>query len=203
MDNARIPKTLAILNALSSGIDPLSGEPFPRDSAYQHPDVVRALFHALRAIEATADTAAVLPVSAAPAPAPAATPAERKKASRPAAANAGKSWSPEEDERLAARFDAGLAIEALATAHDRSKFAIETRLAKLGRVPVPEGLRYPIKTGGVPNPPKLSDIATLRYAARIDGASHPARGPAIEGIDGQASRRQAPNRQYIEPARWV
>lgn len=166
MDNTRIPRTLAILNALSSGIDPLSGEPFPHDSAYQHPDVVRALFHALRAVEATADTAAVLPPTPASAPAPAtppdSAPAGKKKAPRPAAANAGKPWSPEEDERLAAGFDGGLSVEALATVHDRSRFAVETRLAKLGRVPVPEGLRYPLKTGGTP---KLSDAAVLRYAA--------------------------------------
>jgi hypothetical protein len=152
MDNARIPKTLAILNALSSGIDPLSGESFPRDSAYQHPDVVRALFHALSAVE---DLAAA-PPAAMPSPAEG-----KKKPSRSAAANAGKAWSPEEDERLATGFDAGMAIEALAAAHDRSRFAIETRLARLGRLPVPEGLRYPLKTGEAS---KLADAATLRYA---------------------------------------
>jgi len=159
MDNARIPRTpttLAILNALSSGIDPLSGEPFPRDSAYQHPDVVRALFHALRAVESMTETATVLPPPAASAPS---VPAEKKKPSRPAAA--GKPWSPEEDERLAAGFDAGADITALALLHDRSRFAIEARLAKLGRVPAPEGMRYPARSGGTP---KVSE-PLLRYAA--------------------------------------
>src|SRR5512137_495542 len=93
MDNARIPKTLAILNALSSGIDPLSGEPFPRDSAYQHPEVVRALFHALRAVEGMTETASMSSPAATSSSA-LSTPAEKKKPSRPAAA--GKPWSPEE-----------------------------------------------------------------------------------------------------------
>jgi hypothetical protein len=158
MDNARIPKTLAILNALSSGIDPLSGEPFPRDSAYQHPDVVRALFHALRAVESMTETAAVPSPAATSSPSPS-TPVEKKKPSRPAAA--GKPWSPEEDTRLAAGFDAGADITALALLHDRSRFAIEARLAKLGRVPAPEGMRYPVRTGSAP---KVSEHV-LRYAA--------------------------------------
>jgi len=158
MDNARIPKTLAILNALSSGIDPLSGEPFPRDSAYQHPEVVRALFHALRAVESMTETAAVPSPAATSSPAPS-TPVEKKKPSRPAAA--GKPWSPEEDTRLAAGFDAGADITALALLHDRSRFAIEARLARLGRVPTPEGMRYPVRTGSAP---KVSE-RVLRYAA--------------------------------------
>lgn len=141
-------KTLAILNALSSGIDPLSGVPFPRDSAYQHPDVIRALFQALRAFEGTIAAAAPEPPTS-----------DRKKTSRPAAA--GSPWSPDEDARLAAAFDAGTDIAALARLHDRSRFAIETRLAKLGRVPAPAGLRYPIRAE---QPPKASE-PWLRYAA--------------------------------------
>jgi len=155
MENARI---LAILNALTSGVDPLSGASFPRDSAYQHRDVVRALFHALRAVEGIVDpaTAPVVPPASPPAP------AEKKKASRPAAANAGKPRSPEEDERLAAAFDAGSPVALLASAHDRSKFAIGTRPAKLGRAPAPEGMRYPSRTGETQ---KVSDAARRRYAA--------------------------------------
>ena len=152
MVDTRVPdnlKTLAILNALSSGIDPLSGVPFPRDSAYQHPDVIRALFQALRAFEGTI---------AAPARPEAATP-DHKKASRPGAA--GTPWSAEEDERLANAFDAGTDIAALALLHDRSRLAIETRLAKLKRIPAPSGMRYPVRAEQTP---KASE-PLLRYAA--------------------------------------
>lgn len=142
-------KTLAILNALSSGIDPLTGVPFPRDSAYQHPAVIRALFQALRAFEGTM----------APAAQPKAATSERKKAARPAAA--GTLWSAEEDARLASAFDSGTDIEALALIHDRSRFAIETRLAKLGRIPAPTGMRHPVRPERAP---KVSE-PLLRYAA--------------------------------------
>lgn len=152
MEDSRVPdtlKTLAILNALSSGIDPLSGAPFPRDSAYQHPDVIRALFQALRAFEGTIAPAAPSETAA----------LERKKAARPRAA--GTPWSPDEDARLAAAFDAGSDIAELALLHDRSRFAIETRLAKLGRVPAPSGMRYPIRAEQTT---KTSE-PLLRYAA--------------------------------------
>lgn len=152
MEETRVPdtlKTLAILNALASGVDPLTGVPFARDSAHQHPDVIRALFLALRAFEGTIASAAQ-PEAAAP---------ERKKASRPAAA--GTPWSSEEDARLASAFDAGTDIGALALLHDRSRFAIETRLAKLGRIPAPTGMRYPVRAEQAP---KVSE-SLLRYAA--------------------------------------
>ena len=44
-------KALSILQALSAGTDPITGAPFPASSTYQHPDVVRALFQAVRALE--------------------------------------------------------------------------------------------------------------------------------------------------------
>lgn len=151
MEDSRVPdtlKTLAILNALSSGIDPLNGVPFPRDSAYQHPDVIRALFQALRAFEGTIALAA-----------PSETAAPERKKARPRAA--GTPWSSDEDTRLAAAFDAGSDIAELALLHDRSRFAIETRLAKLGRVPAPSGMRYPNRAEQTP---KASE-PLLRYAA--------------------------------------
>lgn len=44
-------KTVEILRALANGIDPHTGEEFPAESPYQHPQTVRALFTALRALE--------------------------------------------------------------------------------------------------------------------------------------------------------
>jgi hypothetical protein len=40
-----------------------------------------------------------------------------------------------------ADFDAGESIDALAAAHGRSRLAIEARLARFGRVPMPAGVR--------------------------------------------------------------
>jgi len=123
-------QALRILQALANGSDPLSGEPFPAASPYQHPDVVRALYHAVRALYH-----AVRALEAAAA-------AQKRQANRATAAgNSGKPWSKEEDERLVAAFDAGKPIDELAAAHGRSRLAIEARLARFDKVPMPAGVR--------------------------------------------------------------
>ena len=114
---------LKIIQQLADGIDPQTGKAFPADSPYQHPDTVRALFAVLRALEAQ----------------PAAKP--RTAAGENAPQNSGKPWSDEEDKALAGAFDAGGKIPELATAHQRSRFAIEARLAKLGKIEPPANLR--------------------------------------------------------------
>ena len=48
MDQAQ---ALAIVRSLANGVDPESGEVFPPESAYQRPQVVRALYVAAAALE--------------------------------------------------------------------------------------------------------------------------------------------------------
>jgi hypothetical protein len=131
-------QTLRILNALANGVHPATGEKFAADGPYQHPDTVRALFAAMRAVEGGA--AAV----AAPAPA-----SERRPAMPQT--GAGSRWSPEEDQRLAGAFDAGRTPDEIARAHNRSRAAIEARLVRLGKMDasaVTTPLRYPPKPAG-------------------------------------------------------
>ncbi|MGA8055501.1 MAG: hypothetical protein WCA12_16860 [Burkholderiales bacterium] len=124
-------KALGILRSLSDGIHPVTGEAMPAESPYQHPEVIRALLYAVSAL-------ASRPAE----PSVALTPSTAAKAQpRPGAGNAGKPWSKEEDERLVACFEAGETVAALAQAHGRSKVAVEARLAKFGKVPMPTGLR--------------------------------------------------------------
>ena len=111
-------QTLKILNALANGTHPATGEVFAADSAYQHPDTVRALFEAIRAIEGMRATPS----------------AERKPGEMPA--NPFVRWTPEEEERLAAGFDTGKTSAELAKLHNRSRAAIEARLLKLGKIDV-------------------------------------------------------------------
>lgn len=115
---------LKIIQQLADGVDPHSGTAFGADSPYQHPDTVRALFVALHALDAP--------------------PAPKQRAAATnenAPSNAGKPWSDDEDQVLAAAFDSGKKILELATAHRRSRFAIEARLAKLGKIEPPANLR--------------------------------------------------------------
>ena len=114
---------LNIIQQLANGIDPHSGEVFRADSPYQHPDTVRALFTAVRALEAQS------------------SPRQRAAGAEDAPQNAGKPWSSAEDEALARAFDAGKQIPELAAEHQRSRFAIEARLAKLGKIEPPANMR--------------------------------------------------------------
>ena len=129
-------QALKILNALANGVHPVTGEVFAADSPYQHPDTVRALFDAVRAIDGAAR--------------PAAQAQARKTSGMPA--NTFVRWTPEEEARLAAGFDAGKNSAELATLHNRSRAAIEARLLKLGKIDVSAltvQLRYlPKNTGG-------------------------------------------------------
>lgn len=128
-------KTLAVLKALADGIDPATGEHYPAGSTYQHPDTVRALFSAISVLENPA------PAASGPAPAKqAGTPATGKSGPE----NSGRPWSEEEDVRLGKTYDSGKSIEELAGMHKRSKWAIEARLARLGKIPEPPS-RFPAR----------------------------------------------------------
>src|SRR5262245_14136784 len=82
-------QALRILNALANGIHPATGEKFGADSPYQHPDTVRALFEAMRAMEGVGT------------PAPATPPTAAASARRPAMpeSGAGSRWSADEEQR--------------------------------------------------------------------------------------------------------
>ena len=128
-------KTLQILKTLADGIDPATGEQFAAGSTYQHPDTVRALFSAIRMLETPAST------SSRPVPA---KQAGAVPAGKSAPENAGRPWSEEEDARLGRTYDSGKSIEELAGIHKRSKWAIEARLARLGKIPEPPS-RFPAR----------------------------------------------------------
>jgi len=122
-------QTLSILNALANGVHPATGEKFAADGPYQHPDTVRALFEAMRAVEGGG----------------AAVPAAERKPAFPQSGS-GSRWSADEEERLAGGFDAGRTVDELARAHNRSRAAIEARLVRLGKMDasaVTSPLRYP------------------------------------------------------------
>ena len=109
-----------ILNALANGVHPATGEVFAVDSPYQHPDIVRALFEAVRTMEGSETR----------------PPAAQARGHSEAPLNTFVRWTPEEENRLAAGFDAGKTSADLAKAHNRTRAAIEARLLKLGKIDV-------------------------------------------------------------------
>lgn len=105
-----------IIERLANGIDPITGEILSDQGPFNQPDVIRALFAAAQALRTRADADDGQPPSGA----------------KPL--NAGKAWSPEEDELLLREFDAGVAPKELAKKHGRTKGAIDSRLVKHGRL---------------------------------------------------------------------
>jgi hypothetical protein len=108
--------TLQIIRTLAQGIDPYTGERYPAESPYQHPDTVRALFQAAEALS----------TGHRPRSTPSSTPE-----------NAGKPWTDEEDQSLAQLFDSGETISGIAKHHRRSRAAIQARLIRLGKIAPP------------------------------------------------------------------
>jgi len=163
------PNALAILKILSEGNDPETGKAFPPDSPYQRPGVIRALFHAVGVLESASPVGAqpaseahrcnpgagALLESAAATLLASAVPSPR----RGAAPRSGKPWTTEEDEKLVAGFDAGQTLAALAADHGRSRIAIEARLAKFDKVPMPAGVRSR-------QSPHASDVDRALYASQ-------------------------------------
>ncbi len=106
-------QALAVVRSLANGVDPESGEIFPAESAYQRPQVVRALYEAAGALERIERF-------------------DRRKTQMPP--KTGEPWSEEEDRRLLAAFDAGRALQELAAEHQRTMGAVRARLLKYGRI---------------------------------------------------------------------
>jgi hypothetical protein len=110
MDTNRV---IEILNLLSDGIDPFTGEIFPKDSPYQHPDTVRALFKAIDALRKIQSR-------------------QLRQGSLPE--NAGKPWTEEEDNQLINNYDTGKSFKEISEKHKRTESAIKSRLLKLGKI---------------------------------------------------------------------
>jgi len=106
-------QALAVVRSLANGVDPATGEVFPAESAYQRPDVVRALYEAASALERQERY-------------------DRRKAEMPV--KTGEPWTEDEDRKLLAAFDAGRALQELAAAHERTLGAVRARLLKYGRI---------------------------------------------------------------------
>ena len=102
-----------LIEYLAKGIDPITGEVLPKESPYNNPDIIRALFLAVKALEYLE---------------------RREQRERSLPSLAGKPWSEGEDQGLIEEFDAGIKVAVIASKHQRTEEAINSCLAKLGKV---------------------------------------------------------------------
>ena len=121
-------KALSTLTLLANGIDPNTGEMLDVAGPYQTPEVIRALFVAVHAVQGL-------------------LPKERRV--RTTAPNAGKSWTDAEDEQLLSLFDAGSDLQTIASRHGRTIPGVQARLERHGRLTA----RAPWRPGTAPTSP--------------------------------------------------
>lgn len=118
MENER---ALQILIRLADGVHPVTGEKFSPDSPYQEADTVRALYAAILALRR----------------------GRVGRAGRTGSGNSGKPWTSEEESTLLSRFEGGLELSEIAAQHQRSRYAIEVRLVRLGKLQPEQLSNYP------------------------------------------------------------
>lgn len=116
------------LKAWAEGVDPATGGMLEADHPGQRPDTLRVIFAAV----------ALLEQAGARTPGQNGAPGDAR--------NAGRPWSSEDDDALAAAFDAGTPIGDLAGRFERTRGGISARLVKLGKIEAPPGMR--LRGGG-------------------------------------------------------
>jgi len=117
-----IEQAIQVIRALANGVHPESGAALEENSICRTPEAVKALNRALAALIAQDER-------------------ERRKP-----ANAGKSWSREEDAQVCEELRQGVDFNQIATTHNRSLAAILARLVKLGKItPEKSGNLFPPK----------------------------------------------------------
>lgn len=117
-----IKDAINIVKDLANGIDPTTGDAFPYNSAYNNPDVIRALYAVLDlAMKNTASHIARENDSSIP-----------RKQTLPAKAN--KRWSVEDDELLTRMFKEGYSEPQMQEILQRTRGSIQVRLEILGLI---------------------------------------------------------------------
>jgi hypothetical protein len=105
-----LQEAIEIVRKLADGLHPETGQSLPGDCLYQHPQAVRALQHAIDALEIQDHK-------------------RRTRNSLPP--NAGKPWIEEEDARLSEELRRGTSLPEIANSHNRRVGSIVARIMRL------------------------------------------------------------------------
>jgi hypothetical protein len=129
-------EVVQVITRLADGIDPVTGQPLPRENPCNQPYVIRALYAAVNLLQKSE-----LPQ----------LPERRSTESRPVPTNAGNAWSAAEVQQLREEMAAGMSLMEIARAHGRSRGAILERTVRLGLFSSRDDARAALERG-LPQP---------------------------------------------------
>ncbi|MCE2571882.1 hypothetical protein [Motilimonas eburnea] len=132
-------KAYLIIDTLANGIDPVTGECFPENSPYNHPDVIRALFYLLRNQPTHKKQKKSLEEK------------QQENVAKGLPKNYGLPWSDEAIEYVISQYNANIAIDCIAQEVARKPSSIIGLLKKKEVITEEQafsmGLRYQTKAG--------------------------------------------------------
>ena len=112
-------RAIEVLEMLMEGIDPNTGEALPQAFLFEQADVILALCRAVESLKREISSDQTRDKT-------------RQRAAKSVKANAGRSWTKEEDQQLAALATSGASLERMCTLLQRCPRGIKNRLSKLG-----------------------------------------------------------------------
>ena len=115
-------KAYSVIEALASGIDPMTGECFDADSPYNQPEVIRALFYILRNKPLRKKTKKSLEEK------------QQENVGKGLPMNYGLPWTQESIDSVIEDFQANMAIDAIAEKMARKPASIIGLLKKQGMI---------------------------------------------------------------------
>lgn len=117
-----LEKAKEIVRLLADGIDPTTGEVFPKESPYNDPVVIRALFTVIESLKEM--------------PKPKKTIEQKQQdnldSGRPR--NAGLPWTEELKAEIASKYQSGISVIELSRYFERTRGAIESELTRQGLI---------------------------------------------------------------------
>ncbi|MBQ0084459.1 MAG: hypothetical protein KBS52_06840 [Clostridiales bacterium] len=114
-----ISEAREIVEALANGVNPVTGEILSKESCFNEPDIIRALFLATEELKKS-----------------------EKRGNRKLPDNAGKPWSNDLDNELKEMFISGKSKKEICEHFGRTAGAITTRLVRLGLIQSQDEFRY-------------------------------------------------------------
>lgn len=120
-----IERSVNVLKTLANGVNPVSGEMFPPQSPYNHPEIIRSLYTCIEQLKAPIKKGKMSTEQR-----------QEENLKKGLPKNAGLPWTEDAKQMLAEGFKNGVNVVELASAHARTKGSVVAQLQNLGLISV-------------------------------------------------------------------